>query len=96
MAKVTFKGSPVTTVGDLPAAGAAAPSFTLTQRERVAQLAVAGYDAASSRRKAAQYETLMQHVAGVAEGGESWQWHRDEAGNIMDQHFGEKNDSQTH
>jgi len=74
----------------------AAPSFTLTQRERVAQLAVAGYDAASSRRKAAQYETLMQHVAGVAEGGESWQWHRDEAGNIMDQHFGEKNDSQTH
>ncbi len=68
----------------------AAPSFTLTQRERVAQLAVAGYDAASSRRKAAQYETLMQHVAGVAEGGESWQWHRDEAGAIMDKHFGDQ------
>lgn len=74
----------------------AAPSITLTQRERVAQLAVAGYDAASSRHKAAQYETLMQHVAGVAEGNESWQWHRDEAGSIMDKHFGEKNDSQTH
>jgi hypothetical protein len=31
---------------------------------------------------------LLQHVAGVAEGGESWQWHRDEAGNIMDKPFG--------
>jgi thiol peroxidase len=29
MAKITFKGSPVTTVGDLPARGAAAPDFTL-------------------------------------------------------------------
>ncbi|MDD4101338.1 MAG: thiol peroxidase [Kiritimatiellae bacterium] len=29
MAKVTFKGSPVATVGDLPAVGVAAPAFTL-------------------------------------------------------------------
>lgn len=33
MAKVTFKGSPVTTVGDLPAVGAAAPAFTLVGKD---------------------------------------------------------------
>lgn len=33
MAKVTFKGSPVTTVGDLPAVGAAAPAFTLAGKD---------------------------------------------------------------
>lgn len=33
MAQVTFKGSPVQTVGDLPAAGSAAPDFTLVKRD---------------------------------------------------------------
>lgn len=31
MATITFKGSPVSTVGDLPKVGAAAPAFTLTK-----------------------------------------------------------------
>lgn len=31
MAKITFKGSPVSTIGDLPATGRAAPSFQLTK-----------------------------------------------------------------
>ena len=42
MAKVTFKGSPVTTVGDLPAAGAAAPSFTLAGRD-LSDVTLAGF-----------------------------------------------------
>ena len=33
MAKITFKGNPVTTAGDLPKVGAAAPSFTLTKND---------------------------------------------------------------
>ncbi len=33
MAKITFQGSPVTTVGDLPAVGAAAPAFTLAGKD---------------------------------------------------------------
>jgi thioredoxin-dependent peroxiredoxin len=31
MAKITFKGSPVATVGELPAVGSQAPDFTLTK-----------------------------------------------------------------
>jgi len=31
MAKITFKGSPVSTIGDLPALGSPAPSFQLTK-----------------------------------------------------------------
>ncbi len=31
MAKITFKGSPVATVGDLPSVGSQAPDFTLTK-----------------------------------------------------------------
>ena len=90
------EGPRVLTPGILPPASAADPAVarrlaaaahTLTQRERVAQLAVTGYDAAQSRGKPGQYETLMQHIAGVAEGGESSQWHRTEAGNLMDKHF---------
>ncbi len=33
MAQVTFKGSPVPTVGELPAVGAKAPAFTLTGKD---------------------------------------------------------------
>ena len=33
MAKITFKGNPVTTSGDLPKVGAAAPAFTLTKND---------------------------------------------------------------
>lgn len=33
MAKITFKGSPISTVGDLPKAGAAAPAFTLVKTD---------------------------------------------------------------
>ncbi len=33
MAQITLKGSPINTVGDLPAVGAAAPAFTLTSAE---------------------------------------------------------------
>lgn len=33
MAQVTFKGTPVNTVGDLPAAGQDAPDFTLTKTD---------------------------------------------------------------
>lgn len=33
MAQITMGGNPVTTVGDLPAAGAAAPAFTLTTHD---------------------------------------------------------------
>lgn len=33
MAKITFKGSPVTTVGDLPKTGATAPDFTLVKTD---------------------------------------------------------------
>ena len=65
----------------------AAPDFTLTRRERVAQLAVAGYDAAAARGRGAQYETLMQHVAGVAEGRAEYAWHRAELAGIIGRHF---------
>lgn len=33
MAQITFKGSPVSTVGELPAAGNAAPDFTLVKQD---------------------------------------------------------------
>ncbi|MCI5125341.1 MAG: hypothetical protein D3925_12915, partial [Candidatus Electrothrix sp. AR5] len=33
MAQVTFKGTPVNTAGELPAAGQAAPDFTLTKTD---------------------------------------------------------------
>lgn len=33
MAKITFKGNPVATSGDLPKVGAAAPAFTLTKND---------------------------------------------------------------
>jgi thiol peroxidase len=33
MAKITFKGNPVATVGELPKVGAAAPGFTLTKSD---------------------------------------------------------------
>jgi thioredoxin-dependent peroxiredoxin len=33
MAKITFKGSPISTVGDLPKAGAAGPAFTLVKTD---------------------------------------------------------------
>jgi thiol peroxidase len=33
MAKITFKGNPVATIGDLPKAGAAAPDFTLVKND---------------------------------------------------------------
>ena len=33
MAKITFKGSPVATSGELPKVGAAAPAFTLTKND---------------------------------------------------------------
>ena len=33
MAKITFKGSPVTTVGELPKTGAAAPDFSLVKTD---------------------------------------------------------------
>ena len=33
MAQITLKGNPVTTVGELPAAGTAAPSFTLVNKD---------------------------------------------------------------
>ena len=36
MAKITFKGNPVATSGDLPRVGAAAPSFTLTKNDHSA------------------------------------------------------------
>ncbi len=42
MAKVTFKGSPVTTVGDLPAVGAAAPAFTLAGND-LSDVTLAGF-----------------------------------------------------
>ena len=33
MAKITFKGNPVATIGDLPKTGAAAPDFTLVKND---------------------------------------------------------------
>ena len=33
MAKITFKGNPVATIGDLPKVGASAPDFTLTRND---------------------------------------------------------------
>ena len=33
MAKITFKGAPVTTIGDLPKVGTPAPDFTLTKND---------------------------------------------------------------
>ena len=33
MAQITFKGSPINTIGDLPAAGTAAPDFTLVKQD---------------------------------------------------------------
>jgi thiol peroxidase len=33
MAKITFKGAPITTVGDLPKVGTPAPDFTLTKND---------------------------------------------------------------
>jgi len=33
MAKITFKGSPITTAGELPAKGSAAPDFTLVKQD---------------------------------------------------------------
>lgn len=33
MAKITLKGNPVTTIGDLPKVGAAAPTFTLVKQD---------------------------------------------------------------
>jgi thioredoxin-dependent peroxiredoxin len=33
MAKITFKGNPVATIGDLPQTGAAAPDFTLVKND---------------------------------------------------------------
>lgn len=33
MARITFKGSPVTTIGELPAAGSPAPDFVLTRND---------------------------------------------------------------
>ena len=33
MAKITFKGNPVATIGDLPTTGAAAPDFTLVKND---------------------------------------------------------------
>ncbi|MCA8942546.1 MAG: thiol peroxidase [Planctomycetes bacterium] len=33
MAKITFKGNPVATIGDLPQVGAQAPAFTLTKND---------------------------------------------------------------
>ena len=33
MAKITFKGNPVATIGDLPKAGAPAPDFTLVKND---------------------------------------------------------------
>jgi thiol peroxidase len=33
MAKITLKGSPITTVGDLPKVGSSAPAFTLTKND---------------------------------------------------------------
>lgn len=42
MAQVTFKGSPVQTVGDLPAVGSAAPDFALVKQD-LSDATLAGY-----------------------------------------------------
>jgi thioredoxin-dependent peroxiredoxin len=42
MARITLKGTPVNTVGSLPAAGSLAPAFTLTGRE-LAEVALADF-----------------------------------------------------
>lgn len=42
MAQVTFKGSPVQTVGELPAVGSAAPNFTLVKRD-LSEISLADY-----------------------------------------------------
>jgi len=47
MASITFKGSPVSTEGELPAQGAVAPAFTLTTDD----LADTGLDTFSGKKK---------------------------------------------
>lgn len=42
MAKITFKGSPVSTIGDLPQKGAKAPNFTLVN-DQLAEITLADY-----------------------------------------------------
>lgn len=63
------------------------PAHLLSARERNAQYAALAYDAALKRKKAGQYETLMQHVAGVVSNSESYAWHRKEIPAIIDAHF---------
>lgn len=43
MAKITFKGSPVNTVGELPAKGSKAPNFTLVNNE-LAEVSLADFN----------------------------------------------------
>lgn len=64
-----------------------APAHLLTPRERSAQYAALAYDAAKARRKSGQFETLMQHVAGVVAREESYDWHKREMLHIVDEHF---------
>lgn len=63
------------------------PAHLLTPRERSAQYAAVAFDAACTRRKSAQFETLMQHVAGVVSSAESYDWHNRELSNIIEEHF---------
>lgn len=69
----------------------AQPAYALSPRERVSQYAAVAYDAAKHRKKAGQFETLMQHVSGVVTQDDSYDWHRREISNIIDEHFRKEN-----
>lgn len=66
------------------------PSVPPSPREHVTQCVLSALDLALKLNKSDQFETLIMHLLGVITGGESYDWHRREISNIIDEHFRNK------